>query len=153
MKFIAKISQRVFGIELTCEIFVGGKSRGHKSATSNAQRSTSNAQFRANVGASPALNYRLSTINCGWRLHKLDGGAIWIANVNDALSGVGTGLKSLRFTGRFPAGRVDRAQEGVDIINDERHVHKALWPSGALTTASLSSAPSTPVISLAISPV
>ena len=59
------------------------------------------------------------------RLHKLDGRAIWIANVNDAFSGVGTGLKSLRFASSFPAGRVDRAQNCVEIINDERHVHEA----------------------------
>jgi len=82
----------------------------------------------------------------------------------------------LRFTSRFPTGRLDRAQNCVEIIDDERDVYVSdvAWPEIAMSsavgwgdvfkqfnfmtadvfkTASLSSAPATPVISLAISPV
>ena len=89
----------------------------------NAQRPMLNSEFIWDT--SPSERFIAGPSTAFRRLHKFDGRAIWIANVNDALSGVGTGLKSLRFTSRFPAGRVDRAQNCVEIINYERHVHEA----------------------------
>src|SRR5206468_7855736 len=51
----------------------------------------------------------LSVVRFGRRLHKLNGRAIGIANVNDAFAGVRTRPKSLRFTGSLPTRSVDRA--------------------------------------------
>jgi len=59
------------------------------------------------------------------RLHELDGSPIWVANVNDSLSRVRAGFKSLRFAGGFPTGRGDRGQHRVEIIYEERNVHRA----------------------------
>src|SRR5207244_5561073 len=78
----------------------------------------SNAQFMLS-----ALNYQPSTSS--WELHKLNRRAIGIANVNDAFASVRTRPKSLRFTRSFPTRRVDRAQNRVEIIDDERDVHEA----------------------------
>ena len=67
-----------------------------------------------------ALNYQLFVV-----LHEFDGRAVWITDVYDSLSGVRTRPKSLRFTGSFPTRRVDRAQNRVEIIDDERDVREA----------------------------
>src|ERR1017187_4574553 len=45
VKFFAKLTQRILGIELKRELFVSGKCHRHKSAT-NVQRSTPNVQRR-----------------------------------------------------------------------------------------------------------
>jgi len=97
--------------------------RGKKRPMLNPQRPMLNSEFIWDASTSESFIARRST--AFRQLHKLDGRAIWITNVNDALSGVGTGLKSLRFTSSLPAGRVNRAQNCVEIMNDERHVHEA----------------------------
>ena len=74
---------------------------------------------------SKSVEFALSVVRFGRRLHKLNGRAIRIANVNDAFAGIRTRLKSLRFTSSFPTRRVDRAQNRVEIIDDERDVHEA----------------------------
>src|SRR6478752_1226065 len=56
--------------------------------TSNAQRPTSNAEFLP---------------SCTANLHELDGGAVRVAHVNDALTRIRPCFECLRFAGCLPA--------------------------------------------------
>src|SRR5438445_7376733 len=58
------------------------------------------------------------------RLHELDGCAIRVANVDNALSGVRTRLKSLRLTSRFPTGCSEHVQHCVEVIRGECNVDR-----------------------------
>src|SRR2546429_1109375 len=128
MKFLSKMPQRILGIELQRKLLLSGKSHGElgQRSTLNAQRPTLNSNAARNLKPS---SIRLST-NCSWLLHEFDGGAIWIADVYDSFTGIRTRLKSLRFTGSFPTGRVDGAQDRVEIIDGEGDMYETdvAWP-------------------------
>src|SRR5439155_1586645 len=128
MKFLSKMPQRILGIELQRKLLLSGKSHGElgQRSTLNAQRPTLNSNAARNLKPS---SIQLST-NCLWLLHEFDGCAIWIANVYDSFTGIRTRLKSLRFTGSFPTGRVDRAQNRGQIIDDKGNMHRTAvaWP-------------------------
>ena len=59
------------------------------------------------------------------RLHELDGCAIRVANVDNALSGVRARFERLRFAGGFPTGCCDFVQHPLEIVNEQRDVHEA----------------------------
>jgi len=107
--------------------------------------------------------------------HEFDRRAVGITNVNDALAGIRTGFERLRFASRFPTGGHDPLEHDIQVVDNERNVDVpdiarpnvrafAVWrreileqfnlvATRAFTTASFSSAPFTPVICSAISPV
>jgi len=58
------------------------------------------------------------------RLHELDGCAIRVANVDNALSGVRARFERLRFAGGFPTGRGDHVQHCVEVIHGECNVDR-----------------------------
>src|SRR5947209_10483223 len=63
-------------------------------------------------------------INClTWLLHELNGGAVGIADVNNAFSGVRSHFESLWFARGFPTRRGDSVKRSVKIIYDERDVN------------------------------
>ena len=62
---------------------------------------------------------------CGRQLHQLDRSSIRVANVNNALSGVRSGLKPLRFARCFPTGCRDFLENCVQIIDCKRHVDRS----------------------------
>ena len=62
----------------------------------------------------------LSAVSFSRLLHEFNRGAVGIADVNDALSSIRTSGESLRFAGRFPTGRRDFFENGVEFIDRER---------------------------------
>src|SRR5438045_9164048 len=108
MKFLPKMPQRILGIELQRELLLSGKNHGGLAQPFN----------------SKAINEELSTFNCSWLLHEFNGRAVWIAEVHDPLSRVRTRPKSLGFTGSFPTGRVDGAQDRVEMIDSKSAMHE-----------------------------
>src|SRR5947199_8952872 len=114
MKFLPKMPQRILGIELQRELLLSGKNHGGLAQTFN----------------SKAINEKLSTFNCSWLLHEFDGRAVWIADVHDPLSRVRTRLKRLGFTVSFPTGRVDGAQDRVEIMDVKGGMYEddGAWP-------------------------
>jgi hypothetical protein len=58
-------------------------------------------------------------------LHELDGCSVGVADINDALSSIGTAFERLRFARRFPTGCRDRVQYRIKIIDKQRNVHRS----------------------------
>src|ERR1700676_3710647 len=58
-------------------------------------------------------------------LHELDGCSIGVTDIDHALPGVWSRLESLRFAGRFPTGRCDRAQHRIKIIDRQCDVDRS----------------------------
>src|SRR5438132_11708427 len=102
MKFIAERTQGILGIELLREIFVRRKSYRHWTlsfATDEHRSNTDKNNFSINLRKSVSIRGFLRGL-----LHQLDGGAVGISNVDNALACVRPRLERLRFAGGFPAG-------------------------------------------------
>ncbi len=56
------------------------------------------------------------------RLHELDGRAIRITHVNDALPGVRSRFEDLRFASGFPSRSSDFFQDRIEIINEQSNM-------------------------------
>jgi len=59
------------------------------------------------------------------RLHELDGCPVGVANIDNALPSVRTGLEDLRLAHGAPTGRCDRAQHRVKIIYRKRNMDRS----------------------------
>src|SRR6266480_6581920 len=57
-------------------------------------------------------------------LHEFNGCAVGIAHVDDALTGIRTGDKCLRFAGCLPARSSNLCEHSIEIFNQERDVHR-----------------------------
>src|SRR5438046_10652893 len=58
-------------------------------------------------------------------LHELDCYSVGVANVDNAFSSVRSRFQRLRFAGRLPIGRRDRAQHSVKIIYRKGNMYRA----------------------------
>ena len=94
MKFIAIRTQRVLGIELLRETFVGRKLHRH------------------------TLNNQLSTINWSGHLHELNGRPVRIPNIDDAFSGIGSLREGLRFACGLPPRLGDFFKHRIEIVQN-----------------------------------
>lgn len=60
-----------------------------------------------------------------WWLHELDCYSVGVANVDNAFSSVRSRFQCLRFASRFPTGRSDHAQQCVEVVHNERNMHRS----------------------------
>ena len=58
-------------------------------------------------------------------LHELDGCAVRIANINDALPGVRARFEGLRLASGLPTGRCNRAQHCIKIVYRKGHMERS----------------------------
>src|SRR5207244_3412976 len=102
MKSFAEAAERILGIELLREIFVRRKSYRHWTlsfATDEHRSNTDKNNFSINLRKSVSIRGFLRGL-----LHQLDGGAVGISNVDNALACVRPRLERLRFAGCSPTG-------------------------------------------------
>src|SRR5207245_11634978 len=100
MKLFPKTAHRILGIELLGEIFVSRKSYRHWTlsfATDEHRSNTDKNNFSINLRKSVSIRGFLRGL-----LHQLDGGAVGISDVDNALACVRPRLDRLRSAGGFP---------------------------------------------------
>jgi hypothetical protein len=114
-----QLTRRILGIELTREIFVGGK-RIWKPESHDELLKQESRKKNPDVGKICGRS-----IFVRGRLHELDCCPIGIANVDNALPGIWARLEDLRLADRAPTGRCNRAQHSVKIIYRQRHMDRS----------------------------
>ena len=73
-----------------------------------------------------------------WHLHELDGRAVGIAHINDALARVWPGGQYLRSACRLPARGSDFVQHSVESVHDECDMNMSYVAGPQIDTLSIS---------------